>query len=157
MLQEHAFTRGLAEPHIARLASLAREVTFADDEVILVEGHRSRYFYLVLTGSVVVELHTPTFTISVQGLGTGQVFGWSALLDHQDTLFQVRARERTTALRLAGSGLAEICRSDTQLGAQILLRTLQVVAGRVRATESRLAEMCGVRAPQHQLTKRITT
>jgi len=31
------------------------------------------------------------------------------------------------------------------LGAEILRRTLQVVAGRVKATELRFAEMCGVR------------
>src|ERR1017187_524259 len=30
----------------------------------------------------------------------GNAFGWSALLDHHDTLFQVRARESSTALRL---------------------------------------------------------
>ena len=150
-LRDHAFTQGLAEAQIARLAPLATEVAFADGEVILVEGRRSQYFYLLLTGSVAVELHTSTFTVSVQALGPGEVFGWSALLDHQDTLFQVRARERTTALRVAGSDLAELCRSDTGLGNQILLRTLQVVAGRVKATEAKFAEMCGVRSPrQHQ-------
>lgn len=147
ILQNHAFTQGLADTQIATLASLATEVTFADDEVILVENRRSQYFYLVLTGSVTVELHTPTFTVSVQALGPGQAFGWSALLDHQDTLFQVRARERTTALRVAGSDLAEICRSDTKLGTELLLRTLKVVAGRVKAAEAKFAEMCGIRVP----------
>jgi len=145
ILQQHAFTQGLAESQIARLASLAAEATFAADEVILLEGRRSRYFYLVLTGSVGVELRTPTFTLSVQVLGAGDAFGWSALLDQQDTLFQVRARERTTTLRVAGRDLAELCQSDTALGAQFLLRTLRMVAGRVKATEARLAEMCGVR------------
>jgi CRP-like cAMP-binding protein len=145
VLQTHAFTQGLAEAQIATLASLATEVTFADDEVILVNSRRSQYFYLVLTGSVTVELHAPTFTVSVQALGPGQAFGWSALLDHQDTLFQVRARERTTALRVAGSDLAETCRSDTKLGTEILLRALQLVAGRVKATEAKFAEMCGVK------------
>jgi CRP-like cAMP-binding protein len=144
-LRNHAFTHGLAEAQIAKLALLATEVTFAEDEVILVASRRSEYFYLVLTGSVTVELHTPTFTVSVQALGPGQAFGWSALLDHQDTLFQVRARERTTTLRVAGSDLSEICRSDPALGTEILLRTLHVVAGRVKATEAKFAEMCGIR------------
>jgi len=147
-LCSHAFTRGLTEKQIAGLASLATEVTFADDEVILFEGRGSHYFYLVLSGSVAVELHTPTFTLFVQALGPGQAFGWSALLDHKDTLFQVRARERTTALRLAGRDLARLCRTDTGLGARILLRTLGEVAGRVKATETKFAEMCGVRTPR---------
>jgi hypothetical protein len=67
------------------------------------------------------------------------------LLDDQETLFQVRAREYTTALRLDGATLQAACRRDTLLGVEVLQRALEVVAGRVRATEIRFAEMCGVR------------
>ena len=62
-----------------------------------------------------------------------------------NTLFQVRARERTAALRLDGAALRAACHKDTLLGTEVLQRTLKVVAGRVRATEMRFAEMCGVR------------
>ena len=144
-LRNHAFMRGLADRHTAKLASLAREVTFAENEVILVDRQHSQYFYLVTAGSVNVELHTPIFTVSVLAVGPGQAFGWSAVLDHQDTVFQVRARERTAALRIAGPELAQACRADSDLGVEILLRTLQVAAGRIQATEARFAEMCGVR------------
>src|SRR5579871_467966 len=117
-LRNHAFTAGLADPHIALLASLAVEVVFDEGHVILVNHQNSEHFYLVTSGSVVVELHTPTFTVSVLPLGPGQAFGWSALLDHQDTVFQVRARERTTALRFAGSDLAAACRLDPEMGVE---------------------------------------
>ena len=145
VLHDHGFTAGLTEAQLAKLASLASEVIFEENAVILAAGQRSEAFYLVLTGSVSVELSTRCCKVCVQPLGPGQAFGWSALLDHQDTLFQVRARERTTALCLNGSALAETCRTDTHLGVEILLRTLEVVAGRVKATEARFAEMCGVR------------
>ena len=78
-------------------------------------------------------------------LGPGDVFGWSALLENQDTLFQVRARERTSAMRIESTALQATCKSDSAFAAEILHRTLQVVAGRVKATEIRFAEMCGVR------------
>jgi hypothetical protein len=48
-------------------------------------------------------------------------------------------------LRLSGPELAQACRNDGELGVEILLRTLQVVAGRIQATEARFAEICGVR------------
>lgn len=144
ILKDHDFTRGLTDPQISKLASLCTEVTFQDDDVILVNGQRSEFFYLVLTGSACVELRAARFTVCLQALGPGQAFGWSALLDHQDTLFQVRAREPMTTLCLHGSDLAQLCRTDPELGAQILMRTLAVVARRVKATEERFAEMCGV-------------
>jgi CRP/FNR family transcriptional regulator, cyclic AMP receptor protein len=145
ILRNHAFTSGLADAQIASLSRLSSQVTFEENEVILVDGERSSCFYLLTSGSVAVELRTPRYVVCVQALGPGQVFGWSALLQDQDTLFQVRARERTTALRLDGAGLRSLCRTDAPLGAEILQRTLQVVASRVKATEIRFAEMCGVR------------
>jgi CRP-like cAMP-binding protein len=144
-LQNHAFTRGLGDRQIATLASIASEVTFEDNQVVLVDGERSKAFFLVLTGSVSVELRTANYVVSVQALGPGEVFGWSALLEDHDTLFQVRTREITTALRLEGADLKAAYRRDTALGTEILERVLAVVAGRVKATEIRFAEMCGVR------------
>ena len=144
-LRNHSFMQGLADRHVAKLASLATEVTFAENEVVLVDRQQSQYFYLVTSGSVSIELHAPIFSVSVLAVGPGQAFGWSALLEHQDAVFQVRAREQTAALRIAGPDLAEACRNDSELGVEILLRTLQVAAGRIKATEARFAEICGVR------------
>ncbi|MBZ5623823.1 MAG: cyclic nucleotide-binding domain-containing protein [Acidobacteriia bacterium] len=145
ILRNHTFVAGLSEAQIASLSPLASEVTFEENEVILRDGQRSASFYLVVAGSVAVELRTARYVVCVEALGPGQVFGWSALLDHQDTLFQVRARERTTTLRFDGAALQSKCRTEPELGAEILHRTLHVVAGRVKATEIRFAEMCGVR------------
>ena len=145
MLAAHAFTYGLTESQTGSLAAIAREVRFAEDDVVLVEGERSKSFYLLISGSVAVELRTARYAICVQSLSGGHVFGWSSLLDRQDTLFQVRARENTRALEIDGARLKECCFHDPTLGTELLHRVLMVVAGRVKATEMRFAEMCGVR------------
>jgi CRP/FNR family transcriptional regulator, cyclic AMP receptor protein len=146
VLREHAFTRGLGESQIDTLAALASEVTFEENETILENAQRSRNFFLVISGSVSVELRTPAYAVSVQAVGAGQAFGWSALLDNHDTMFQVRTREHTKTLCLDGTALRDACHKDPTLGAEVLQRALAVVAERVRATEIRFAEMCGVRA-----------
>ena len=145
VLRNHRFAQGLTKSQIAILAAMAEEVTFDENEVILEAGQRSTSFYLLTSGSVAVELRTPAYAVMVEALVPGQLFGWSALLDQQDTLFQVRAREHTTALRLDGARLKAACQADSQLGNEVRQRALQVVARRVRATEIRFAEMCGVR------------
>jgi CRP-like cAMP-binding protein len=146
VLRAHAFTRGLSDSQIDTLAALATPVTFEESQVILESGERSTSFYLLVEGSVAVELRTPRYAVCVQAVGPGQAFGWSALLDHQDTVFEVRSRERCTALRLGGAALSAAFQTDAPLGVEILRRTLQIVAGRVKATELRFAEMCGVKA-----------
>src|SRR5579884_743107 len=145
LLQEHDFVHGLAPEQIASLSAIATRVSFDENQIILADRERSSAFYFLVAGSVAIELRAARYAMCVQALGPGQVFGWSALLDHQDTLFQVRAREQTTALRIEGDALKSICRRDPALGTELLQRTLQVVASRVRATEERFAEMCGVR------------
>jgi CRP-like cAMP-binding protein len=145
VLRSHDFARGLADSQVATLAAMAEDVSFEESEVILENGQRSAFFYLLTAGSVAVELRTAAYVVCVQALLPGQVFGWSALLDHQDTLFQVRAREHTTALRLDGEQLKAACQTDSQLGNEVRQRALQVVAKRVEAVEVRFAEMCGLR------------
>ena len=144
-LRRHSFTRGLTEEQIECLADLAREVSFEENEAVLLDGQRSTCFYLLLSGSVVVELRTPSYVICVQSLNAGDVFGWSALLEDQDTLFQVRARENTRALEISGARLKMLCFQDPKLGVAVLHRVLRVVAGRVKASEARFAEMCGLK------------
>jgi CRP-like cAMP-binding protein len=144
-LKEHSFTAGLSDSQLATLSSLAHKVSFEENELILLTGQQSKHFYLLLSGSVCVEASMRAYTVRVQALGSGDAFGWSALLDHHDTLFQVRARERSTALCLDGADLSDAFRQDTALAAEILRRALGLVAGRVQATEARLAEFCGMR------------
>jgi CRP-like cAMP-binding protein len=144
-LKEHQFTAGLAEPQISRLAGVAREVRFAENELILRACEQSKHFYLLLSGSVCVEARMRAYTVRVQELAPGAAFGWSALLDQHDTLFQVRSREASMALCLDGAALAEVFREDAELAAEMLRRALKLVAGRVEATEARLAEFCGMR------------
>jgi len=132
-------------PTVAKLAGLARRVSFDENDLILVACERSKHFYLLQSGSVCVEVRTSAYAVCVQVLGTHDAFGWSSLLGEHDTLFQVRARERCVALCLDGEDLSAAFRDDAQLGAEILRRALKLVAGRVRATEARFAEFCGMR------------
>jgi len=145
LIRRHAFTEGLSEEQIARLAAISAEVAFEPGTPILQNGQLSQYLYLLLSGSVAVELRTPQITVCVQALGAGEVFGWSALIEDRDTFCQLRARERVFALRLDGVLLAHLLHTDAELGSKLLFRTLGLMASRVKATEERFAEMCGVR------------
>ena len=90
-LKEHSFTAGLSDPQVAKLSGLARQVSFEENDLILIACEQSKHFYLLLSGSVCVEARMRAYTVCIQVLGPGDAFGWSSLLDQHDTLFQVRA------------------------------------------------------------------
>jgi CRP-like cAMP-binding protein len=98
---------------------------------------------LLLSGSVTVEAHTPVYNISIQVLESGDAFGWSSFLNHHDTLFQVRAREASSGFCFEGSQLSAACHENPEFASELYSRLLELVAGRVKATESRLAEFWG--------------
>ena len=104
-VQDHAFTTGLTESQLARLAALAKEVALPENEPVIKARQQSKNFYLLLSGSVCVEVAARSYTVCIQALGPGDAFGWSALLDHHDTLFQVRARQDSTRCAWTGSSL----------------------------------------------------
>jgi len=145
IIRDHAFTAGLTDSQIAKLADLAQEVDFVENQQILQAQQQSKQFYLLLSGSACIEVGARSYTVCIQALGPGDAFGWSSLLDHHDTLFHVRAREASKALCLDGEGLSAALHADPEFAAEMLRRTLKLVAGRVQATEARLGELCGVR------------
>jgi CRP-like cAMP-binding protein len=142
-LKRAAFLKGMEEPHLAKLSDLGHRVRFAEDQLILSAGERSTHFYVLLSGSACVEVRTPVYTVCIQVINPGDACGWSSLLYRQDTLFQVRAREACTGLCWDGAQLFSACREDREFGLAFYWRLLELVAGRVKATESKLAEFCG--------------
>ncbi len=146
--KEHSFLAGMNGLQVAKLMALSHEVRFKENEPILATGEQSKNFYLLLSGSVCIEVSAPSYVVCIQALGPGEAFGWSALLERHDTLFRVRAREDSRALCIDGSDLAAAFRADPDLAVQVLRRALELAAGRVQATEARLGELCGVRLPK---------
>lgn len=69
LLRTHDFTKGLAQSQIATLAALATEVHFDEGQLLLFGGGLSEYLYLLISGSVAVELTAPQLTLTVQVLG----------------------------------------------------------------------------------------
>jgi CRP-like cAMP-binding protein len=139
------FLGGLNEVQLCKLHAISQEISVAEDELILSAREQSKSFYVLKAGHVCIEVVAPHFQVCIQVLGPGEAFGWSALLDHHDTLFQVRACEDCTVICMDGDDLNIVLGNDPELAANLLRRTLALVAGRVQATETRLAELCGVR------------
>jgi CRP-like cAMP-binding protein len=141
-----ALMSNLTIEYTSMLLSKAEQLEFQPDEVILHSGEKAQYFYVLLQGSVVVEVVQPGFSVRIQALNPGEAFGWSALLSGSETLFQVRAREQCRVACIDGEQLRSLCYAEPEFGVSFLLSVLHLVARRVHGTETRFAEFCGVAA-----------
>jgi CRP-like cAMP-binding protein len=143
ILRSHPFTEGLTEPQLAILAESAELVEIEPEQKIFGSGERSSHFYFLLSGTAFLEFQTPVYTVCIQQLEAGEVFGWSALVDEPYRAFQVRTRAECRVLRIRGEGLLKACEGDNELGSVVFRRLAEVIARRLRAAETRFAEFCG--------------
>lgn len=140
-LEAHPFVADFRPEHRSRLASMAKEVHFAPNEVIFREGDDYSVMYLLVEGMVALELEVPDHVLRVQTLYAGDVFDWSAVLRHTAKHFQARALDRVSALAIEGEELLASFQTDPEFGIAFMLRLMAVVSERLRATRVQLLDM----------------
>jgi CRP/FNR family transcriptional regulator, cyclic AMP receptor protein len=140
-IEAHPFVAEFKPEQRTRLASMTKEVHFEPDQIIFHEGDDYSVFYLLVEGMVALELDVPGHLLRVQTLYGGDVFDWSALLPHAGKHFQARALDRVTALAIEGADLLASFRSEPEFGLAFVLRLMDVVSERLRATRLQLLDM----------------
>jgi CRP-like cAMP-binding protein len=140
LLARHPFTTGMGGPAIEKLATLARTVGYARNEVIFREGDDCHDFFLLVSGRVGLEIVSERVAHRVHTLSAGDEFGWSAVLMGQGKYFQARALEQVEALALDGSDLLSLCEREPAFGFKLMHRLLAVVAERLQATRLQLLD-----------------
>ena len=141
MLQDHPFTKGLWPDHVARLAAMASEVTFAPGELIFQEGDHSSLFYLLISGNVALEVMPAGRPVRVSTLVAGEVLGWSSITGDNGKQFQARALEDVHAIAFDGARLRHACEQDYALGFFFLRAILQVMAERLHSIRAQLLDI----------------
>lgn len=141
ILHRHPFVSGFRPQDVDQLAALGNIVHFKPDEILFREGEACNKFYLIVSGPVSLELALARNVIQIQRIGAGDGLGWSAALVGQGKHFQARALDEVEALCFDGLAVTDACRADPEFGFTFMLRLLEVVASRLRATRVQLVDM----------------
>jgi CRP-like cAMP-binding protein len=139
-VQNHPFVQGMSAEHCATLASLAKQVSFKTGDIIFTEGDPKHEFFLLLSGSVALEMMVEGKPLRVHLLNAGDELGWSAVIMGGGKRFQARALEPVEALSFDGYTLLEKCRSDNAFGYKIMHRLLGVVSERLQVARMQVLD-----------------
>jgi CRP/FNR family transcriptional regulator, cyclic AMP receptor protein len=140
-LRKHPYVKAFEPAHVDKLAALATTVHFERDHVMFHEGDECSEFYMIVSGTIALEIEEPGHTLRVQTLGAGDELGWSALLMGSGKHFQARALERVEALAFDAMALLSACKEDPAFGFAFMHRLLAVVAGRLQSTRLQVHDM----------------
>jgi len=129
---DHPFLKTLRPEYHDVLCKHAEELEFAKGDILFRQGEPANRFFLVESGEISVERHSPDgHDITVQTVRGGDVLGWSWLFPPYSWHFQARAVEPGRAIVLDGGHLLVTCEEHPRFGYTLMKRMAQVAIQRL--------------------------
>jgi CRP-like cAMP-binding protein len=123
LLREHDFLKGLSEEHTRLMVSCAKNLRFPAGDFLMREGGAANTFFLLRSGRVALEVHTPTKgALQMESVGPGDVLGLSWLVPPYRVHLDARAVEPVVALAFDGACLRGKIEADHDLGFELVRR-----------------------------------
>jgi CRP-like cAMP-binding protein len=136
------FLRGIDDRQLDALAVMARVTSLSAGTMLGREGEPAEAFYLIQSGRVALEIHTPDRgAVRIQTVGPGEPVGWSWLVPPHRWQFDARAVDAVQAIAIDGAPLRDRCEHDHELGYQLLKRLVTIIATRLAATRLQLLDI----------------
>ena len=141
-LQTMAVFQGLELHQLTVLASMAKEVAYAEGDMVFREGEVGKTVYLIQDGQVALDIYVPgRGPVTILTVGPGQLLGWSSLFSTERKTANGRVVKPTNAIALDANELRQLCRQDHELGCIIAWRVSELIAGRLKATRLQLLDI----------------
>jgi signal transduction histidine kinase len=135
-LRRLALFEDLSEDEFERVYSRTHEVSIAAGEVLIAEGEKSDWVFIVLDGRLEVTRSIDRQSIVVAQLGVGEVVGEMAMLRHTPRTATVRALTPGRLQRIEKDDFEGIIRDNSAAA----LSLLQIVMSRLQNTQAILAQ-----------------
>ncbi|MER6558858.1 cyclic nucleotide-binding domain-containing protein [Streptomyces sp. NPDC001027] len=134
----------LPPPQRQRLMALAREVSFPEDARIFEAGGTADRFWIIRSGAVsLVQQVTSLRRVTVAGLGSGDLLGWSWLFPPYRWDFGAEAFSPVRAYEFEAQPVLKLCEEDPALGMTLVRLVAEILAHRLEMTRGKLMEQYG--------------
>jgi len=148
VLRRLRILEGLDEEHLSQLADVAEQVQFEEGEVIFREGDPATDVYLIVDGSVSLEVCAASIGCRrILTVTAGELLGWSPVLEQTRLSATARALEPTRAVRLNGKQVLAQCEHNPRFGFEFMRRAALALANRLNATRLQLLNVYGNAMP----------
>lgn len=126
---------GLHEAQLARLALLTREMTVVKGTYLFQEGSAASDIYILMSGKVTIQVQLtsrPEQIVIASLQQTGQLVGWSGLVDAEFYSASAFCQEPSRLLVFNGKALDDAMKDDCELGYHIARYVMEVISSRLR-------------------------
>ena len=141
VLGAQPFLRGMAEEHLATLATLCQHVAVPTRQRLFDEGMTADRFWLIDAGQVTIDTTVPgRGRLVIATLGRGDVIGVGWMLPPYQWRFGAVTTQPTQAYEFDARAVRTACDDDPSLGYELGRRVSGVLVRRLEAIHRRLLE-----------------
>jgi CRP/FNR family transcriptional regulator, cyclic AMP receptor protein len=139
----HVFLHGMADRHLANLARASWVAPLRAGHRLFSEGGTAQRFWLVQSGQIALDLHSPGQGLIIETLGPGDLVGLSWLVPPHQWQFGATAVQDTVTFELNAIAVRAACEEDPVFGYALLRRVMSAASSRLHATRVRLLDLYG--------------
>jgi CRP/FNR family transcriptional regulator, cyclic AMP receptor protein len=140
-LAGHSFLRGMPPGHLGALAEAGSDVRFPAGHRIFEDGGFARKFWLIRSGQVALDMQVPgDGRVIIDTVGMGDLLGCSWLFPPYRWAFGAVCVTAVEAFEFDAAAVRRRCAANPALGYELTQRLVQVIAGRLYSTRSRLID-----------------
>ena len=141
-LARHPFLRGIPGDNIKLIAEDAVLMVFKPGEMIMRQGRKANYLFLIEKGKVALGLlKSGEGPLTIQNLGKGDSLGWSWMFPPYKWKFDARAKTRVEILAIEGRPLSAKMGRYPLLGYEVMKKMAGSLAQRLEATRHQLVRV----------------
>jgi CRP-like cAMP-binding protein len=131
----------LTEREMAEVAKLATVEKRGAGSRVITEGTNAAALYMLKEGKVGIRMTSRSgHEVVIDELGPGDLFGWSAVLDHQMFKAAVWTLEDCTIIVLDGAKMRQLFEANNHIGYRAVRVVADVVASRLERLRARLVD-----------------
>lgn len=134
------FFEGFEGAQLDALLGLAEEVIYPAGKEIISEGVPAETFYILLAGVVSLKMRAKEHGELVLGTlrKTGEIFGWSALVEGGRSTASAECLEESYVLTLRKKDLEDLFTKNPSLGYRFMKRLASLISRRLESTRGLL-------------------
>jgi len=126
-LQQIHVLRDLPHGMLESISSIASIHLYSADTILFNQNEQLEYFYMVLSGSVMLELvASQDITITLGVVQPGYTFGISTFIPNARSGSTARCAESSELIRLSGTEMTRLFEQEPELGYHFMLRVVRV-------------------------------
>lgn len=136
--------QGIHEEDLEQIAKIGREVEFAANETIFREGDPALKSYVVVSGTISLEVCAPGVGCRrISTIRDQEFLGWSPVLDNYHLTVTARTVTPVLLVELPKDQLLNLCESSPHFGYVFMRGVAQTLARRLSAARMQLLNLFG--------------